>query len=208
MNRDFIDICVAKAKQNESKCTNHILSLDGMSGNMTRHFYNNLLSMKKEDETPLRYLEIGCWKGSSTLSALHDNDSNVLSSVIDNWSEFSGPKDEFHRNIAPYQNVQIIEEDCFHPDILKQLQHGPYDIYLYDGGHESHEHEQGITHFWDALADTCIVLIDDWNWEKVRVGTYRGFEKVNANILYKLEIMNPEGRYGFWNGCGIFLIQK
>ncbi len=206
MDREFIDKCVAKAKSNDSKCTRHILEIDGMSGNMTRHLYNNLLSLQKEDGTLVKYLEIGCWKGSSTLSALHDN--QVLTTVIDNWSEFSGPRDEFLANIAPYSNVQMIEENSFHPDILTVLQYAPYDIYLYDGCHEVESHEKAITHFWDCLADTCIILIDDWNWEKVRVGTQRGFEKVNAKILYQTEVRNPEGRHGFWNGCGIFLVQK
>jgi hypothetical protein len=206
MNREFIDACVEKANKHDSKCTQNILKLNGMSGSMTRHLYNNLLSLKKDDNTPIKYLEIGCWKGSSTLSALHDN--NVLCTVIDNWSEFSGPKNEFHRNIAPYNNVQILEQDSFHPDILHQLQHAPYDIYLYDGGHKIEDHEKAITHLWDALANTCIILVDDWCWEKVQQGTYRGFEKVNANIVYKLEVTNPKGSNGFWNGCGIFLVQK
>jgi hypothetical protein len=206
MDRDFINACADRAVNNVSKCTKSILDLDGMSGNMTRHFYNNLLSLKKEDGSPLRYLEIGCWKGSSTLSALHGN--NVLSTVIDNWSEFSGPRDEFHNNIAPYSNVQVIEENCFHPDIRAQLKHGPYDIYLYDGAHSALCHERGITHFWDALATTCIIIVDDWDFEEVREGTYRGFEKLNAQIAYKLEITLPRGRLGFWNGCGVFLIHK
>lgn len=207
MNQEFIDTCVEKAERHESKCTPNILSLDGMSGNMTRHMYNNILSLQKPDNTPVNYLEIGCWKGSSTLSALHGND--IQATVIDNWSEFAGPKAEFHKNIAPYlKNVQIIEQDAFHPDIIAQLNHAPYDIYLYDGGHRVEDHEKAITHLWSALAHTCIIMVDDWNWAKVQEGTYKGLELVNANVVYKLEVTNPGGRHGFWNGCGIFLIEK
>lgn len=209
MTPEFIQDCIQKARQNQSQCTSHILQLDGMSGNMTRHLYNNICSFKKTDGTPTRYLEIGCWKGSSTTSALHGN-THLVSTVVDNWSEFDGPKNDFHVNIGPYkgESLQIVEEDSFHPDILQRLAHAPYDIYLYDGCHLNDSHEKAITRLWDALADTCIILIDDYDWEIVREGTRKGLEAVNANVVYQTSVSSPNGRDGFWNGCGIFLIRK
>ena len=53
------------AENNVSKLSSEILSLDGMTGNKTRHFYNNILNI---DDA--RYLEIGTWKGSSLCSAM------------------------------------------------------------------------------------------------------------------------------------------
>lgn len=184
-----------------------------MSGSMTRHLYNNICSFNKQDGTPLRYLEIGCWKGSSTTSALHSN--NVHCTVIDNWSEFEGPKDEFMRNIAPYmgENLQILEEDSFTTDIVSRLAFAPYDVYMYDGHHSEKAHEQAITHFWDALAPSAVIIVDDWEWEAVRNGTFSGFSKVGANIVDYIDLRSPTcqhsvGAAGFWNGCGIFRISK
>ena len=34
---------IKKANENKSKINDELLNMDGMSGNMTRHFYNNLL---------------------------------------------------------------------------------------------------------------------------------------------------------------------
>lgn len=209
MTPEFIQAAIANAKSGQSKCTEQILNMDGMSGNMTRHMYNNICAYQKPDGTPTRYLEIGCFKGSSTLSALHGND-HLLTTVVDNWSEFSGPKEEFLQNIAPYQSdrLQILEKDSFAPDILQALEHGPYDIYLYDGCHLNDSHEKAITELWGALAKRCLILIDDYEWEIVRNGTAEGFRKVGANIVYQTEVLHPKDRYGFWNGCGIFLIEK
>ena len=51
-------------------------------------------------------------------------------------------------------------------------------------------------------------MVDDWDWVDVKKGTLRGFEKVNANIIYQKDVSKPSQANGFWNGCGIFLIKK
>ena len=63
-----------------------------MSGKKTRHFYNNICSMKNS-----RYLEIGTWKGSTLCSAMCNNKMKCV--AIDNWSQFNGPKNEFLKNL-------------------------------------------------------------------------------------------------------------
>ena len=102
--------------------------------------------------------------------------------------------------------IQILNEDCF--NLNSELSHKPYDIYLYDGHHHAISHEMAITKFWDHLADECIIMVDDWDWVDVKKGTLRGFEKVNANIIYQKDVSKPSQANGFWNGCGIFLIKK
>jgi len=85
---EIVNKAFENAEINVSKITNDIISIDGMSGTKTRHFYNNLLNF--EDA---RYLEIGTWKGSSVCSAMYKNNAKVV--CIDNWSEFNGPKNYF-----------------------------------------------------------------------------------------------------------------
>jgi SAM-dependent methyltransferase len=207
--KSHIEASIKNAHEGSSKCTHDILELDGMSGNMTRHLYNNLCSFQKPDKTPISYLEVGAWKGSSTISALYKN--NCKATIIDNWSEFEDPRKEFAENVSKYldNQIQLIEEDSFN---LKTIpMHAPYDIYLYDGGHKVEEHEKAIVDFWHLLADTAIILIDDWDWESVKEGTNLGFKKVNANVVYTTEIASNQpcfARYQFWNGCGIFIITK
>ena len=52
------------AERNESKLIPEILNLEGMSSSKNRHFLYNLIN---SDDW---YLEIGCWKGSTLVSAL------------------------------------------------------------------------------------------------------------------------------------------
>jgi hypothetical protein len=208
MNKEFIDECIARAKNNTSECTEDILKINGYSGNMTRHLYNNICSYKHESGRKTRSLEISCWRGSSTVSALYKND--MVSTVIDNWSEFGGPKDEFMSTLHQYfpeqlENIQVINEDSF--NLTTTLSYAPYDIYMYDGDHKEECHEKAIMEYWKYLSDTCIILVDDWDWECVKNGTRKGFEKINANIVYEVEIQGS-GNEGFWNGCGVFLIKK
>ena len=48
-----IEDCLGKTNKYTSNITDEILSIDGMTGKKTRHFYNNLCSMNDA-----RYLEI------------------------------------------------------------------------------------------------------------------------------------------------------
>jgi hypothetical protein len=81
--------------------------MDGMSGNKTRHLYNNICSLNGAN-----YLEIGTWKGSSFISTFYENHINSI--VIDNWDEFNGPKDEFISNVnkfCPNRKFNFIEKE-------------------------------------------------------------------------------------------------
>ena len=57
-------------------------------------------------------------------------------------------------------------------------------------------------------------MIDDWNWEDVRNGTLDAFKDLNTNIKFKYEIITEQphydydGKIGWWNGIGIFVIGK
>ena len=89
---DHVKKSLEKTDKLQSKLTDEILNIPGMSGKKTRHFYNNLLNSENA-----RYLEIGTWKGSSVCSAMCNNKATVV--CIDNWSEFGGPKYEFLINL-------------------------------------------------------------------------------------------------------------
>lgn len=208
-----INQSVTRALSNSSKLSADMLAIEGMSGTMTRHLYNNMCSLAKPDGSLTRYLEVGAWKGSSTVAALFGNP--VLATVIDNWSEFGGPKDAFWANLgkhlgykpeAPCEHLEVVCEDCF--ALSSQPRHAPYDVYLYDGHHTIDSHEQAITKVWPLLADPCILMVDDWTAPQVRQGTLRGLARVKARVAYQVNLGAPHGRHGFWCGCGIFLLCK
>lgn len=213
---NHIEKCLEKAEKSMSKINQEIISLDGMSGTKTRHFYNNILSI---DDA--RYLEIGTWKGSSVCSAMFENQSKVL--CIDNWSQFNGPKNEFLKNFEKYKgknDASYIESDCFNLD-LKTIKE-KFNIYLYDGDHSENSHYLSLKYYLPFLEKTFIFIVDDWNWDAVRKGTYRAIDEFNLKVLYKKEILltnnnkhTHEIQDGYkiasetwWNGICAFVLEQ
>ena len=208
--KSLIDTSFSNAENNISKVTSEILSMDGMSGKKTRHFYNNLLST--EDA---RYLEIGTWKGSSVCAAMCGNEATVT--CIDNWSEFGGPKKEFLVNFERFKgnnSARFIENDCFQVDVSTL---GTFNIYMYDGNHTKNSHYNALLHYYKCLDDTFIFIVDDWNWQDVRDGTNEAIKKLNLKVLYEKEVRltwdnshtpNPEATNSWWNGIYVAVLQK
>lgn len=90
-------------------------------------------------------------------------------------------------------------------------------MYLYDGGHTYLEQYRAMTHFWEVLADPCVVIVDDWNWRDVRRGTLDALDALAPQVLLRHEVRltqddthSPleQARRGFWNGLGIFVLSK
>jgi hypothetical protein len=208
--KDHIEKAFKNAENLKSKISNDILDMVGMTGTMTRHFYNNLLNT--ED---VRYLEIGTWKGSSVCSAMYGNKAKVL--CIDNWSEFGSQKEEFLINLEKYKGnneVQFIEDDCFNVNVSNLSK---FNIYLYDGNHSKDSHYKALTHYYNCLDDIFIFVVDDWNWEHVRTGTIDSIKDLNLKILYEKEVRltsdnshspDLEAKETWWNGIYIAILQK
>lgn len=201
---NHLNKCFELAERLDSKCSQEIIEMEGMSGTFTRHFYNNLLSTYDA-----RYLEVGAWKGSSTCSAMYGN--RALVTVVDNWSEFGGPRDECISNItraAGQNNVLIVDHDSFSLD----LSHFPnkYNIYMYDGCHKRESHEKALTYFQDVLDDVFIYVCDDWNCDPVRDGTYDAISALGLKVEYETaRFTHANGtRPTWWNGLGVFVLRK
>ena len=196
--------CLQKAENNDSHITDDILNYKGMSGYKTRHFYNNICSLPD-----CRYLEIGTYHGSSSISALYKNQIDAL--FIDNWSLFDGDKTIFYDAVGKYNTgsqVEVIDGDCWKVNLDKDKK---FNVYLYDGGHDYDDHYKAIANFHQHFDENCIVLIDDWNWEAVRRGTFDALRDLNIPIKFKYEIFTPEPHYdlgitNWWNGIGVFIL--
>lgn len=213
--KELIQTAFENAEKGISKITPELIEMEGMTGTMTRHFYNNLLSY--EDA---RYLEVGVWRGSSVCSAMCGNKAKVV--CIDNFIEFDGPpwgdiRKEFNNNFNKYKGdneARFIESDCWKVDV-SQLPN--FNIYLFDGGHKEEDHYNSLMHYYDCLDDTFIFMVDDWNWERVRSGTKRAIDILNFKVLYEKEIRltwdeshtpQPQSGQTWWNGIYITVLQK
>lgn len=209
--REHVNTAFEKALRNESKITQEIIDMEGMSGINTRHFYNNLLNC---DDA--RYLEIGTWKGSSVCSAMCGNRAKVV--CIDNWSQFGGPKSEFLTNFKKFKGdnyAMFIEKDCYQVDVDGLPS---FNIYMYDGEHSKENHSRALTHFYNCLDDVFVFIVDDWNWRQVREGTIESFKYLNLEIMYSREIRttwddrdvifgSPEQR-AWHNGIYVAILKK
>lgn len=220
---NHIQKSILNARRNISKINSdtkdgkEILQYTGYTGTRTRHFYNNICS--KEN---VRYLEIGTWNGSSSISAAYKN--NITALFIDNWSQFDGNPDIFRNamnKFAEGSTWSLLESDCWSVD-LEKLSAAPFNVYLYDGPHEEADHYNALMYYYPVLDDTFVFIVDDWNWAAVRDGTMKAInELINQRkliVLFRHEefiseddlirMPNHNGKNTWWNGIGIFLLKK
>jgi len=195
--------CIEKAIRGESNLTNDILAIDGMSSAQNRHLLNNIGA----ELGSLNYLEVGVHKGSTFVSSLFGNNIN-RAIAIDDWSQFNNQGQVFKDNCSQFGiKYEFIESSCFNVN--------PHDInninfYLYDGNHYRSETEMGITHFYESYANEFVYVVDDYDWDEVREGTKDGIKKcglkVKKYIWLPSEALNDANSW--WNGLGIFILQK
>jgi hypothetical protein len=196
--------CIDKAEKNMSKIDANILNLEGMSSAKVRHFLNNLCNFPNTT-----YLEIGCWKGSTLVSALYKNDVSVVDAVaMDNWSIFSGGKEACSYNVNTYlPNVPLnfYEIDCFSltQEMKREIFQRPVTTYFYDGNHTTESQEMAFTAFNDVFDDVFVAVVDDWIGQGVRDGTYSAFKKLGYTVLYEKACYD-----GWWYGLYIAVIRK
>ncbi|MGD0664703.1 MAG: hypothetical protein ABSA17_03105 [Rhabdochlamydiaceae bacterium] len=200
---------IEQAQKGVSKLSDAVLKIQGFSSPMVRHFLNNVCSMKNTT-----YLEIGCFKGSTFVSAGYGNKDSLLEMVgIDNWSGFGGPREAFYKNASlmePGLSWNFFESDCFALDITEIISH-PINVYFYDGSHSSEHQKAAFTYYNPIFDDVFIAIVDDWNWSQVRSGTLDAFQELNYEILYKQEFFtnkNGGDKDDWWNGLLIAVIKK
>ncbi len=178
-----VQLAFSEALAGKSAIDERALRIGGMSGGRYRRFINNLVRNTPDP----RYLEVGAWKGSTLCAAINGN--SVRSTVIDNWSQFGGPRDKFIANVVQFKTpkayVNIIEQD-FRKVNFAEL--GTFNIYLFDGPHEAVDQYDGIVIAQPALDHEFVLIIDDWNWSQVREGTFKALNDLNLGILFALEI--------------------
>jgi predicted O-methyltransferase YrrM len=173
-----------------------VLKIPGMSGRCYRHFINNLVRA-----TPgARYLEVGTWAGSTLCAAISNN--RVSATAIDNWSEYGNPKALFEQHLAqfktPEAQVRFIESDFRAVDFSAL---GKFNIYLFDGPHEYQDQYDGLDRALPALDEQFVLIVDDWNWEKVREGTRRAMQANRISSLYSIEIRSTLDNSHPVNSC-------
>ena len=186
-----------------------IRAIEGMSGQKYRTFINELVDAYPD----AKYLEIGSWSGSTATSAIYGNKVKAL--CIDNWSQFGGPKRDFLTNIERVKSSDVvfdfIEADFRRVDYDAL---GSFNIYLFDGPHSERDQYDGIVLALAALEKSFVLIVDDWNWHEVRLGTLKAIRDAKLSILSSIEIRtslnnfhpivsgkNSDWHNGYYIGC-------
>jgi hypothetical protein len=192
-----------------SPLPDEIRQIEGMSGQKYRSLINQLVGSISD----ARYLEIGSWAGSTAAAALYGNTVKAL--CIDNWSEFDGPQELFFANIkkvlTPNIQLNVIERD-FRAVDYNDIR--SFNIYLFDGPHAEKDQYDGIMISQPALANPFILIVDDWSWRWVRLGTFQALLDARYRIEASIEIRTAQnlwmaGCVSDWhNGYFIGVVNK
>jgi Methyltransferase domain len=195
-----------------SPLPDEVRQIEGMSGQKYRSLINRLVRRISD----ACYLEIGSWKGSTAAAALYGNKVRAL--CIDNWSEHGGPRELFFANIkkvlTPNIQFDVIERD-FRAIDYNDI--GSFNVYLFDGPHEKKDQYDGLMIVQPALANPFILIVDDWNWRQVRLGTFQALLDARCRVEASIEIRTtwneaiPKlfGRDSDWhNGYFIAVVNK
>lgn len=215
-----IDDSIEWGELEVSKLNQDILDIHGITSNKVKCFLNNICNIDNAT-----YLEIGVFRGSTFCSAIHNN--NIRSIAIDNFmspnltpkgvSQKIGnlykhnidvlPQEEFITNVKKYgdaEKISVYKTDYQTFD-FKTLPN--VDIIFYDGETKFHDQYVALTNMLPIFSKETIIIMDDWNWDS---GAFTKF--VNDNNLYishyKEIFTSGEDLDDFWNGLGIFLIER
>jgi len=207
-----------------------VLKLAGMSSQKTRHFLNNLCSIK---DWPINYLEIGVWAGSTFLASGFMNDNSINKMVaIDNFSQFNEEdiKTLFLSNVLKnlglpefdVSKVKLFEENCFELDV--STLGGPFNVYFYDGPHSLKDTEMSLTYYDSILDDVFIYIVDDWQEDEIQEGAKKAIKKLGYKIHYEISLHGKGGsnskqkvdsvpyyehwRDEYWQGQYVAILEK
>jgi protein O-GlcNAc transferase len=183
----------------------------GMTSPKIRMLLNRLVARLPKDEA---YFEVGCLRGATLVSALLDH-PGVTAYACDNWSQFGSldAKNHFFKNLrenkARLPKIFVYEEDCFGLPAKRPFQK-PIGIFFYDGKHSYEAQVRAVTDFAPFLAESSILLVDDWNFAPAQAGTWNGLSKLRLKNLHFTELRANGGRdvANYWNGVGAFHLTR
>lgn len=200
---------ISKAEEGRSCLSPDVLAIHGMSSPKVRHFLSNVVQHAN------RYLELGCHRGSTLISALYGG--LVPATAIDNFSQFGGPREEFLRNVdalIPDHPLTFLDGDCFSSEIMARVPSGT-DVYFYDASHSILDQWRALQLYLSKLSDPCIYICDDWNGSDVQCAWRELCKSGLFTVRKQWELgarfngdcsMEPVG--GWWNGLLVAVISK
>jgi hypothetical protein len=212
---EAIKSAIEKADNFQSKLNDEAISVPFLGSLKIRALLNNL------GELATHVCDIGCHKAGSMASMLHGNSNIKSATAIDSWASDETNEDkaypQFMTNAMKHKSegteLNVIIGDCW--GVSLDLIPNKIDLYSYDAGHSKEDQKNALVYYKDMLADVFIYCCDDWAYQEVKEGTLEGIKEGGYEVLYKRELLNPEGSTEedhlndhWWRSYAVFLLKK
>ena len=204
--KDYLfDNCIIKEEKIDLDLRKELIKIDSMSTYAIGYLINRICKNLSKSQV---YLNIGCWKGFSLIAGMVNTQCKVIG--VDNFSQFSGPKNEFLNNFNNLKkhNHFFYEQD--YKGYFESLDHSKdkFDFYFYDGEHSYDNQLKNLEIVDNFLNIGSLVLIDDINFDEVYEGTLDFINKPNSKfkIVKEIKTANNHCHPSFWNG--IMILKK
>ena len=202
-----------------SKLSQDVMNIHGITSNKIRCFLNNICSIGGT------YLEIGVFRGATFCSATYQNDIHAIG--IDNFASPNlmpmgvsqklatylkrgieiSPQEDFLNNVKRFGNTEQLDVYKTDYTTFDYGQLPKVNIIFYDGDTRYHDQYVVLKKLLPLFSEQTILIMDDWNWNSGAIDNI--IEEENLIVTFKKEIFtNGEEMDSFWNGIGVFLIEK
>jgi len=202
-----------------SKLTQDVINIHGITSNKIRCFLHNICSIGGT------YLEIGVFRGATFCSAIYQN--NIHAIGLDNFASPNlmpmgvsqklasylkrgidiPPQEDFINNVKKFGNPEHL--DIYKTDYTSfdYTQLPKVNIVFYDGDTRYHDQYTVLKKILPLFSEQTILIMDDWNWNSGAIDNL--IKEENLIVTFKEEIFTQgEDMGSFWNGLGVFLIEK
>lgn len=152
------------------------------------------------------YVEVGVWRGLSTIGAASGNDDRPLC-VCDDFSKRGGSLAAFESNLRRYAGAARVDIHC--ADYRAFLRDAPWQparvgVFFYDGPHNFRHQLRALDLIQPHLADNAVVIIDDTDDLPVRAANDLFRRHVPA-FEQVLDVHSPRYEHPhWWNGVQVF----
>jgi hypothetical protein len=150
------------------------------------------------------FVNVGVWHGFSALSGIANNPDKKCV-LIDNFSQFGGPREEFLARFAAHKSPNHEFHEMDYERYFAEVHRGPIGFYIYDGEHSYQNQLRGLEAAEPFFSDECVILVDDTNDDEPRRATLDFMNRTPGRyrlLFDRKTLLN--GHPTFWNGVMIF----
>ena len=152
------------------------------------------------------FVNVGVWNGFTLLAGMIGN-SNKACIGVDNFSQFGGPRDDFHARFERYRSLRHRFYDMDYSEYFSAFHKGPIGVYIYDGDHTYENQLRGLQLAEPFFVEGCLIFVDDTNWPEPRQATLSFIDQNPHEYRIVFDAgTSGNGHPTFWNG--VMVLEK